>query len=308
MKGEVIVSKFRFRLSICMLLLLIPVFVQAETPPSEAAETTSVKKEATPVTNNDHLGNQAGVKEPAEPAEAPSVAKNAHIEDKAGVKEPADTVAPGNTTPAEEEVVEEVSVADPLEPWNRLMYHFNDKLYFWVLKPVAKGYNAVVPEGARVSVSNFFHNVATPIRFVSSLLQGKVKSAGIELARFGVNTTFGFLGLLDPAKKDLNLLSQDEELGQTLGKYGMGNIFYIVWPFLGPSSVRDSIGEFGDGFLDPVNYISPTKAVLGIQAYERINDTSLHIGDYEDLKESAIDPYIAIRDAYIQHRQYKITK
>lgn len=267
-----------------MLLLLIPVFVQAETPPAETAETTSVKKEATPVTNNDQLGNQAGVKEPA------------------------DTVAPGNTTPAEEEVVEEVSVADPLEPWNRLMYHFNDKLYFWVLKPVAKGYNAVVPEGARVSVSNFFHNVATPIRFVSSLLQGKVKSAGIELARFGVNTTFGFLGLLDPAKKDLNLLSQDEELGQTLGKYGMGNIFYIVWPFLGPSSVRDSIGEFGDGFLDPVNYISPTKAVLGIQAYEQINDTSLHIGDYEDLKESAIDPYIAIRDAYIQHRQYKITK
>jgi phospholipid-binding lipoprotein MlaA len=185
------------------------------------------------------------------------------------------------------------------------MFTFNDKLYFWVLKPVAQGYKAVVPETARVSVSNFFHNLGMPIRFVSSLLQGKIKSAGIEIARFGINTLAGTGGLFDPAK-EYNLLRQDEDLGQALGKYGMGNVFYIVWPFLGPSSVRDSIGTFGDGFLNPVNYVSPVEASLGIHTYDRVNRTSLHIGEYEDLKESSIDIYIAVRDAYIQNRNYKV--
>ena len=200
---------------------------------------------------------------------------------------------------------EEASVADPLEPWNRLMFKFNDKLYFWVLKPAARGYNKVVPEGARISVSNFFYNITTPIRLVNSLLQLKIKEAGTEVVRLVTNSTLGMGGLFDIAK-DWNLLRQDEDTGLTRGHYGMKEVFYIVWPFFGPSDVRDTIGTMGDGFLDPVDYVRPAEASLGVQAYERLNKTSLHLGEYEDMKESAIDPYIAVRDAYIQNRRYKI--
>jgi phospholipid-binding lipoprotein MlaA len=207
-----------------------------------------------------------------------------------------------------EEFTEIKTVSDPLEPWNRLIFTFNDRLYFWVIKPAAKGYNAVVPEVARTSVSNFFKNLTTPVRFVSALLQGKIQSAGIELARFGVNTTYGLAGLLDTAKKHFKLESQEKDLGLTLGFYGIGEGLFIEWPFLGPSSLRDTIGTVGDGFLSPVNYINPVEDVVAINSYEYFNGASLHIGDYEDLKESAIDPYIAVKDSYIQHRRYLLKK
>ena len=204
---------------------------------------------------------------------------------------------------------EAVTIADPLEPFNRAMYHFNDKLYFWVLKPVAQGYNKVVPEAARVSVSNFFSNITFPIRFVNCLLQVNVDGAARELGRFMVNTVFGIGGLLDPAsRKDANLEKQDNDFGQTLGFYGVGQGFYIMLPILGPSSPRDTVGLFGDSFLQPVNYINPWEAVAGIRVYDKLNDTSLKIGDYESLKEAAIDPYVAIRDVYAQYRHKKIQK
>lgn len=207
-----------------------------------------------------------------------------------------------------EEGTEDVSIADPIEPWNRLMFNFNDKLYFWALKPVARGYNAVVPEPVRVSVRDFFRNVAMPVRFVNSLFQGKLKGAGTELARFGINTTVGLAGFFDVAKSWFDLNAQDEDLGQTFGSYGMGGMMYIVWPFLGPSTVRDTIGFAGDSFLDVANYINPFYIPMSIHAYDRINRTSLDLGTYEDLKESSIEPYTAFRDAYIQYRNGQIKK
>jgi phospholipid-binding lipoprotein MlaA len=207
-----------------------------------------------------------------------------------------------------DEEVEEapIQIADPLYPWNKAMYHVNDKLYFWLMKPLAQGYSAVIPEDMRISVSNFFQNITTPIRFVSSLLQLKIKKAGNELIRFLYNSTAGVCGLVDAAKEDLGIKQQDEDLGQTLGSYGIGHGFYIVWPFLGPSSARDTVGKVGDFFLDPVYYINPTESGVGITVYDKVNETSLHIGDYEDLKKSAIDPYISIRDAYLQHRKKQV--
>ena len=200
-------------------------------------------------------------------------------------------------------------IADPLEPFNRAMYHFNDKLYFWVLKPVAQGYSAVVPEGARVCVQNFFSNLAFPIRFVSCLLQANVSGAATEFGRTAVNTIWGIGGLLDPSSgKELNLPKQDVDLGQTLGVYGLGQGFYIVWPILGPSSARDSVGLAGEYFLYPVSYLNPWYTPSVVRAYEEVNDTSLRIGDYESLKEAAIDPYVAFRDAYVQYRQNKVEK
>jgi len=212
-------------------------------------------------------------------------------------------------TVSEEEPTEEnevVTIADPIKPWNTAMYHVNDKFYFWLLKPVSKGYSTVVPEDIRLSVSNFFENITTPIRFVSSLLQLNMKKAGNELVRFIYNTTAGVGGLADVAKTDLDIKRQDEDLGQAIGHYGVGHGFYIVWPVLGPSSLRDTVGMVGDWFLDPVYYVNPFEASLGIAAYDKVNETSFHIGDYEDLKKSAIDPYVSVRDAYIQHRKKQV--
>jgi Surface lipoprotein len=202
---------------------------------------------------------------------------------------------------------ERVEIADPIEPFNRAMYHFNDKLYFWALKPVAQGYKVVVPEPARISVKNFFSNLGFPVRFLSCLLQADFSGAASEFGRFGINTIWGIGGLLDPSSnKELDLQKQDTDLGQTLGVYGVGHGFYIVWPVLGPSSPRDSVDIAGDYFLYPVSYVYPWYAGIGVRAYEIVNSTSLRIGDYESLKEAAIDPYIAVRDAYIQYRLKKV--
>ncbi len=212
--------------------------------------------------------------------------------------------------PADEEKVGEekaTTIADPLEPFNRAMYHFNDKLYFWVLKPVAQGYNKVAPERARVSVKNFFTNLGFPIRFLSCLLQADFSGAAAEFGRFAVNTIWGVGGLLDPSSsQQLNLPKGDADLGQTLGVYGVGQGFYLVWPILGPSSARDSVEIVGEYFLYPVSYITPWYDWLGVRAYEEVNGASLRIGDYESLKEAAIDPYVALRDAYGQYRQKKV--
>lgn len=222
-----------------------------------------------------------------------------------------EAVPNGDATPDEiepEEEVEATTIADPIEPWNRFMFHFNDKLYFWVLKPVARGYNAVVPEPVRVSVRNFFRNVNMPVRFANCLLQGKFKGAGIELTRFGINTVIGLAGFFDVAKSRFELDARYEDLGQTLGFYGMGGLMYIVWPFLGPSTVRDTIGFAGDTFLDPINYLDPFEAAFGVRSYEQINKNSLELGSYEDMKKAALEPYIAIRDAFVQYRKEQIKK
>jgi len=206
----------------------------------------------------------------------------------------------------EEAKGEVVQVADPLQPWNRAMFHFNDKLYFWLLKPVSRGYRAVIPTPVRSGVRNFFHNLTAPIRMVSALLQGKGRKASAELTSFLINSTVGVLGFGNPAKRWPELSPSEEDLGQTLATYGIGDGFYIVWPILGPSTLRDSVGMVGDWFLDPVSYVEPFEAYLGFWTLENVNDTSFRIGDYESLKEAAVDPYIALRNAYIQNRKKKV--
>jgi phospholipid-binding lipoprotein MlaA len=205
---------------------------------------------------------------------------------------------------APEEPVE--MIADPLEPLNRVFFRFNDKFYFWLLKPVAAGYKTVVPQDARVGVRNFFSNLTTPIRLVNCILQVNFKGVGNETVRLLLNTTFGLVGFLDIAKKELNIEKSEEDFGQTLGFWGIGPAIYLDWPILGPSSLRDTVGYVGDLFLDPVNYIPSLPVNFSIKAYDVVNETSLMIGEYEDFKEAAIDPYIALKDAYHQYRQNKI--
>ena len=199
-------------------------------------------------------------------------------------------------------------VKDSIPSYNRAVFVFNDKLYYYFLRPLSKGWG-VVPEVARLGVRNFFTNVRMPGRFFNCLFQGKLKGAGTELSRFVINTTIGGAGFSDPAKKHFHLDLQDEDFGQTLGSYNMGAGTHVELPFLGPSNVRDAFGLIVDTALDPVTllmFVSPY-AATGAKTFIAVNDFSIDKGEtYEGLVEDAIDPYIAVQDAYAQNRAKKI--
>ncbi|KHE90495.1 MAG: VacJ family lipoprotein [Candidatus Scalindua rubra] len=200
-------------------------------------------------------------------------------------------------------------VKDSFPSYNRAVFAFNDKLYYYFFRPLSKGYKAVLPEVARLGVRNFFVNVRTPGRFFNCLFQGKFRGAGTELSRLIINSTIGGAGFSDPAKKYFHLDLQDEDFGQTLGSYNTGAGSHLELPFFGPSNVRDAFGLIIDTALDPVTllmFVSPY-APTGAKAYIAINDISIDKGDtYEGLVEQAIDPYIAVQDAYAQNRAKKI--
>ncbi len=186
---------------------------------------------------------------------------------------------------------------DPLRGMNRFDYKVNDKLYYWVLRPAARGYKWLVPEGGRVAVRRLFSNLGAPGRSINCLLQGDLKGSGTELARFGVNSTIGVLGLADPAKAWLKLKIRNEDFGQTLGYWGFGMCCYLNWPILGPSCPRDTFGALVNAALDPATFLP------GVGLISRINNTSLTLGEYEDFQKAALDPYTAMRDAYNQNRR-----
>lgn len=217
--------------------------------------------------------------------------------------------------PAENETVTEAEeegsrIHDPLAPVNKVMYHFNDRLYFWVLKPVTQVYSHIIPEDFRIIFSNVYDNLWAPSRMLNNLLQLRFKAAGNELIRFLFNSVAGMAGVGDVARDALGIKKQEADFGQTLGHYGIGHCFYLVLPVFGPSSLRDGIGLAGDWFMYPLTYISSSDLTFGesagIYAHEKVNDTSFKIGDYESFKESAIDPYVSMRDAFVQHRKKKV--
>jgi phospholipid-binding lipoprotein MlaA len=278
-----------------------PLFAAPDTPDPNTANSIASQeaaiptKEAVPVL-------AAGMEKPSDEygdvheEDAPSIATSTE-------KEASDEY--GNVT-EEESDGEALRIADPIEPWNRAMYHVNDKLYFWLFKPIARGYRYVVPEDVRGIFSKFYENIKAPVRIVNSVLQGKLGYAGIELSRFLINSTIGVVGLKDCAKECFGINGHDADFGQTLGKYGVGFGFYIVWPLLGPSSPRDTIGLLADRALTPTTYFgsqSMSPESTGLSIHEKINYISFHVGDYEALKDAAIDPYVAMRDAYVQFRK-----
>ncbi len=210
------------------------------------------------------------------------------------------------------------TVNDPLSGYNRFMFQFNDAIYS-ILRPFGEGYNYVVPEKGRIGVRNFFHNLKAPVRIVNSLLQGKFKGAGVHMARFVGNTAFGFLGVAGTFNDKPGIVEvDDEDFGQTLAVWGFGDGFYLMLPFIGPSTLRDTVGLGVDRFMEPVNWISPwpffdeydwqwiVEASVG--GYETFNEFTFRMDEYETFKEAAIEPYSAMRDAYIQRRQAQIAK
>ncbi len=199
------------------------------------------------------------------------------------------------------------SVWDPLYSWNKAMFHFNDKFYFWFAKPVAQGYKFAVPYEIRDSLRNFFFNIVAPVRMTNCLLQGNFTRAGAEFGRFFVNSTAGVAGFGNPAKNFPALNPPSEDMGLTLGVYGIGNGPYLVLPILGSYTLRDVIGVLTDGILlNPFTYMDIFEISLGLSATDYLNDASFRIGDYEALKDSAIEPYEAMRDFYIQYRNNQL--
>ncbi len=194
------------------------------------------------------------------------------------------------------------SAGDPLIGFNRAMYSFNDKFDRYLLKPVAQGYRAVMPEFARKGVSNFFSNLHDPAIMVNNFLQGKFVRGASDLGRFVVNSTVGLVGLFDVASH-IGLEKHDEDFGQTLAVWGVGEGPYLVLPILGPSTVRDGFGLVPDWKMYPPNYLEDRDTRYGLLVVEAINRRSqlLEAGDILD-QAAGEDPYVFVREAYRQRR------
>jgi phospholipid-binding lipoprotein MlaA len=197
-------------------------------------------------------------------------------------------------------------IADPLESINRASFAFNDKLYRGVLKPIARGLR-VLPEPVRVSMSNFFSNLGAPISAASALLQGEPKNAATEAGRFLVNTTVGVVGLLDPAT-DMGMIQDQEDLGQTLARYGVGHGFYLVIPFYGTTSLRDAVGATATAGLNPIYENLAPGEIAGINLASAEVALSLDKDTYEAFYDSALDPYVFFRSAWTQNRAGAVDK
>lgn len=191
---------------------------------------------------------------------------------------------------------------DPLEPLNRAMFSFNDAIDEAVTKPVAKGYRAVIPGFVRSGVSNFFSNVEDVWICVNDLLQGKFQRGLDDFGRVLFNSTFGIAGLFDFAS-DVGLRKNNEDFGQTLGRWGVGGGPYLVLPILGPSTVRDGLAFLVDTQADLVWRIDDVPArnsAVGVRFVGRraelLDATSI-------IEQAALDKYAFVREAWLQRRR-----
>lgn len=191
---------------------------------------------------------------------------------------------------------------DPWEKWNRKVFAFNEGLDEHLLKPVATVYADVVPQPVRRGVDNFFGNFADAWSAVNNFLQGKGTAGVYDIVRVGTNTVFGLLGVLDVAT-EMGVEKTREDFGQTLGVWGMGTGAYIVWPLLGPSSLRDSIALPLDTAATPAVAFNDGGARYSLTALQIINTRANLLGATRVLDDIALDKYNFLRDAYLQRRR-----
>lgn len=202
---------------------------------------------------------------------------------------------------------------DPLEPVNRGIYKFNRVADTYVLRPVAKTYRSYTPVEVRTGVTNFLDNLFYPTTIVNDLLQGKFAQGGKDTARFVINTTLGIAGLMDVAAP-LGLPRNDEDFGQTFGKWGMGEGVYLMLPLFGPSNARDLVGRVGDSFAGPTpmfnmadaytvtDYRVSDAADLALSGVGAI-DSRVRLLDADKYLDEQLDPYVFLRTTYLQNRQ-----
>jgi phospholipid-binding lipoprotein MlaA len=191
---------------------------------------------------------------------------------------------------------------DPWENWNRKVFAFNEDLDKYVLKPVATAYANVVPQPVRRGVDNFFANAADAWSAVNNILQGKGQAAFEDVVRVTTNSFFGIGGIFDVAS-EIGIERHKEDFGQTLGRWGFGAGAYIVWPLLGPSTVRDSIALPLDRAASPALLINDGRAQFGLTALQIINTRANLLGASQVLDDIALDKYTFLRDAYLQRRR-----
>ena len=191
---------------------------------------------------------------------------------------------------------------DPIEGFNRAMFAFNEGLDAAIVKPVATGYDAVLPSPVRTGVTNFFGNIEDVLIGVNNLLQGKLPQAFSDLGRVVINTTVGLLGVIDFAS-DVGLEKHDEDFGQTFGRWGVGNGAYVVIPVFGPRTVRDTVGLVLDVAADPVSNHRPRRTRDVALVLRLINDRANLLPADKVVEEAALDKYSYMRDAYLQRRR-----
>jgi phospholipid-binding lipoprotein MlaA len=194
---------------------------------------------------------------------------------------------------------------DPLERLNRGTFAFNQSLDKAVIRPVVRGYRKVTPKIVRTGISNFFDNAEYPVVIVNNLLQGKVGSAASDTGRFLLNSTLGIGGLLDPAS-DAGLERNNEDFGQTLGRWGMPSGPYVMMPFLGPYTLRDGLSGLADDFVEPRHYLEDDSTRWLLWAGGQLDRRS-GLSEAEAILDRSGDPYAFVRSAYLQRRQYLVT-
>jgi phospholipid-binding lipoprotein MlaA len=193
---------------------------------------------------------------------------------------------------------------DPWEKFNEKTFAFNYNMDKYVLKPAAKGYNAIMPDMFQTMIDNAFTNLRMPIRFVNKMLQWRLLDATKEMGRFLINSTLGIGGLFDVARQEMKLEPQDADFGQTLGIWGIGPGPYLVLPLFPPLTVRDSVGYAFDGSLNILNYYIPFfPEQFGMSALDRVNERSRNLDLFQGIEEATVDLYSSVRNAYLQRRQ-----
>lgn len=195
---------------------------------------------------------------------------------------------------------------DPYEDVNRAIFEFNNKLDNAVFEPVAESYVENVPEGLRQVVHDALRYLKTPVILANDLLQGDIDRAGNTLSRFVTNTTAGFAGMVDTASKT-GVPYHDEDLGQTLAVWGVGEGPYLMIPILGPMTVRDGIGKIGDSFIDPVGEIDQTSFEWSQRVMDGVDTRAGLLDTLDDLERTSLDYYAAIRSLYRQKRNDEIS-
>jgi phospholipid-binding lipoprotein MlaA len=193
---------------------------------------------------------------------------------------------------------------DPLERFNRSMFAFNDAVDRTVARPVAKAYVKVAPRFVRTGVSNVFNNLNTLGTAVNDVLQGKMKQAGRDSARFLMNSTLGLGGLFDPASA-AGLELNDEDFGQTFGKWGMKPGPYLMLPLLGPSTFRDSFGKLADQFTYPVYWLEDDSTRLIIRGVSLL-DMRADLLDLDEQLDQSYDRYAFVRNAWLSRREFQV--
>jgi len=259
-------------------------------------------------------GGGQGAKKPASPAMAgkevkPASGASGAADAKAVVESDEDGQAAGPRIP------------DPIEPVNRAFFLLNDGLYFAILRPVARGYEFLIPKPVRGGIRNAFANIRFPVRFVNSLLQGRFEQAGRETGKFVVNTTAGVGGLMRASDRIPALANVPEaDTGQTLAKWGIPHGMYIVWPVLGPCSLRETVGVAGDMALNPVSWIgvmvgggpavfgTTTSWTMAISGGHTLSGLPDQMNAYDAATKNSLEKYLAARSSWLQYREAKAAK